>query len=342
MVEKLIQCYYESFGTFDGINSSSISSLLRPNDDNLIEYCYKCLGFYSDNDLSSIDRATIRKMIAKNQKNDAKSYLSKLNKSYTSLTDEALLKLAKKLGCMPSITRLSKNKSKYLNEVLALSSYLINNEEIYLNTTDGTEYLKSQLFGLKNASNLADLDKMTDYYASVLSQALEVYVAEDLGESKVVCGVLYVKQEVSLETILRESLKEIGGKLYTLGFSVNRFVVGNAVNYQINSHYFPDIYHKILDISNICGCTVKELFDLCDLNFVNEINIWEDAGCLVYILNANSLALLDPKSESFQCVQVSIDYFKQLYELNCLNSLHFENNVAYVIVNGNRIKVKEG
>jgi hypothetical protein len=340
VVSKIVQAYYETYSSFSGLSDYLTDNgvdvkMISESPSDFEEQCYRMLGYSSDSKCSAKERAMIRKDLMTGQ-------LSKLKKRLRVSSDKSLQDVLKANGLQTNVVRHKPTTHKFSDEILTIARYILDNEEIIFSDGNNTISSKAIFNQLCVSENIRSLRKLIPKYLPHLkSSVIDIVCDESLDCAEVVGGVLRTPNKVSLDDIASVVLEEVGSRCFEIHYHYYYYILRHALLYQFLSHVNVSEYLNVLDISYCCGTTVKGLFELCRFQYVNQLDIFRDVGCLVYFNSNGMLNLVSLKEKYFKYSSVSYDDFTLLYQNDCLRTLEFDVAGGYVTVGGIRRSLGE-
>ena len=316
--ENLIRLYYLNHGTFEGIERANfmIGLNLTLND------LYEILGYVSSSDqITPSEVYKGREEFVLNSYNS--NYKNSLMYKFKAKDNSELIDILMYKGFLglerKHISTLGEFRncgvpSKFVNQKV---SYALSILESKLNQTyiDGKSILSYRLKLLYR--NPQDVLKTIDEFNLDLDRVFKVKY-HDKNTSYIEDGVLYISE---VNGYSETQCRDIMFRCYLLGLP--------NVPLYLRSVYIDSIpgclslfdlasIHNMIDISNMCGCTVKQLLNSFGFNVPDPEEMYSKTGGY-YSIYMDSVYYSNPNSELF--LRMPIDEFIEYYNSGTLSTL---------------------
>jgi maleate cis-trans isomerase len=301
---------------------------------------YSLMGYPHDNSLSASDRFKYRKMYYTGQKKELRKLL-KVN------SDVTLVKALKSLDCIKSGDSLYAKKSlglsPYLEELARiLSDYFSNTEEKILNSTSGAVSLSSYMKNYQYVTDKSVLSTLlnSDTFKKIIQFSLPQFVVKEGKENCISQNVFFLSKMITAEEmkqVVNAAVSHCVLKILDVPEKVYLFVVDNAASY----HLHTGVYLQMIDYANNLGVSVKQLFELCGLSHVDNLEIYQQTGGIFYRLGPNKFLIFATNSkERNNFVILSESQLGGFIEVGALKTLNWDKKGASIFV-GNKVYLKE-
>lgn len=327
--ERLVRNYYEKNGSFDGIQNQFFYNDFKKliGDKDIKNELYKCIGFKDTPELSAKTAYKYRKLYVTRK-------FSKLYKILNVTTMEALVDALKSMDCVGTIEE-PVEQIPNLNLVKLIAEYYRTDTTVKFDT--GTAKISfSDL--IKGASLL---DKMSQLKQYVNSKIFKLAIKSLINKWEYIpncqptieLGVVYTPFQLSVKErneIKRNAVYEASFNSSKITLSTRLKVLNLVTTDIVNLYDFsPENYRALIDISLSLGITIKDLFELCDLNYIDTEYQVLDTGASITLVNSSKVKLYVSSSRTLKdFVILDLNTFKEFYEQDIIRTIRF-NEVGY-------------
>lgn len=323
--DNLIRLYYLNHGSFDDINKANfmIGSNLTSND------LYEILGYTSTSDqITPSEVYKGREEFVLNSYNP--SYKSYLMAKYRAKDNSELIDILMSKGFLGlerrHISTLGEFRncgvpSKFINQKI---SYALSMLESKLNQTylDGKSILSYRLKLLYR--NPQDVLRTIEEFNLNLDRVFKVKY-HDQNNSYIEDGILYISEVKGYSEV---ECRDIMFKCYLLGLpNVPLYLRSIYIDslpgclslFDLNS------IHNMIDIANICGCSVKRLLNCFGFDLPDPEEMYSKTGGY-YSVHMNDVYYSNPSSDLF--LKLTMDEFLHYYNSGTLGTLDINVMIA--------------
>lgn len=316
--ENLIRLYYLNHGTFEGIERANFMANSNYTSNDL----YEILGYVSSSDqITPSEVYKGREEFVLNSYNS--SYKNSLMSKFKAKDNSELIDILMYKGFLglerKHISTLGEFRScgvpsKFVNQKV---SYALSILESKLNHTyvDGKSILSYRLKLLYR--NPQDVLKTIDEFNLDLDRVFKVRY-HDKNTSYIEDGVLYISE---VQGYTESQCRDIMFRCYLLGLpNIPLYLRGVYIDsipgclslFDLNS------IHNMIDISNMCGCTVKHLLNSFGFNIPDPEEMYSKTGGY-YSVYMDQVYYSNPSSELF--LKLPINEFIEFYNAGTLSTL---------------------
>lgn len=317
VLERLIRCYYEKNGSFDGIDKTFFYDRMKEANLTDLNKLYEVLGFTSLNDSSPYDVYIDNKRYLRGEIEATENVYSGMDRlKLTELNGIAYPFLVTLLSAYFRYSRnnfvpVSTDESVPFSNILSSLSMLTTQAEI----SQAIKHPAIQ-YGIKNFTpkwSKAEVDC--------------AYIAN---------GVLYHNEDLTVKEknqIVKDAIMDSLYNTLLVPLSTRLEVISLLTTNLINlAKTKPNSYRTIILIASSLGLTVKALCEACNISWIDTMEQVETTNCSITSFTDTSVKIFSIDSTAEDFVVVNNDDFKSLYERNILPTLEFENQIAYVTI----------
>lgn len=340
ILERLVRAHYElANGEGPVPFSAMLTSYAKAKDLSQSDAYFSLLGYKHDDQLSATDRHKYRKMFFNGK-------LKELRKVLKANSDVSLLKTLKALDCVtdPVVHTIAKHNLGELESLArVLATYLQNNNETVLASTKGnivfSDYIQSYLHRLDRPA----LNKFLKdaRFKQLLEIGLPTWVFEETTEPIVSQGKIFSPTKLTTnqcKDVINWAVNHCFMRSLDVPEKVYFFMVKYATTYQ---QLPAESYLKFLDYAHSLQTTVKGLFELCGMAHVDNLDIYQEVGNVLYLDYDGHLRVLSESSvKDTDYVILSRAQVKSLFEMGSLRTLTWDTQGASISHNGNRVYLK--
>lgn len=311
MNNLLIRAYFDLHGNFEGIGSAFFANKLhdmaQEHGTTVEEYCYQQLGYSADNTYSAIERAQRRRLA-------------------TDLKDERLLALfpsgsvkramLKANNIQPFFSKQPSAHPEVLRDiVMTVANFIEHTDMLALRKEDTGEIvpLRNLFSDLKLARDAVHLDSMAPKAIPPILMVLKgAKIVPGLSASYAAGGRLYLPHKIDDLVLAGHVCQHIGRRSMIMPPEHYYFITGHMGFYQVSDPPKSLVYLKMLDLANIYGMTVAQLIHFLGFRFVNQFEVYKNAGFFLYEIAGTKYLCIDPMIDSSQ-IEVSYAALRTLY-----------------------------
>jgi hypothetical protein len=247
---------------------------------------------------------------------------------------------------LPSLPKISiSDEGKQTARLLA--TYFLNSEELELLIGENVELFSDYLTKIVYSVDVNKLSAFVDAasFKKVLQIVTPVIEYKEDSDPLITGGVMYLpfklEKKASIDKVVKLAVLQAMIKIFDIPEKVFSFVTRNAASYQLLE---TSKYLTLLDYSYLSKRTVKELFELCGLQYVDNLKYFNETRCVIYLNGKDSYRVYSINSvlpEDY--VVMSGTQLKLLYENNSLKTLNWDGPVLgpYVVIDGKRTYLNE-
>jgi hypothetical protein len=335
ILEKLIKSYFEIKGTHEGFPYEALmKEYCLTNDMPGREAFYTLLGYK----MSTLHPSAYPKLRKLYYSGDIAGLKESLQLSSKDQVIDLLLKkgvISKEK--MPALSKIN-IAEEYLPIVRLLASYFNNSEELEIMIGDSVSLFKDYLNRVVYSVDSAKLSSFIN--SASFKKVLEIVFPrieykEDcipLISAKVLYLPAKLEKKIAVDKIQKMAVMQAMVKILDVPEKIFNFVTRNAISYQLAD---PSKYLTLLDYSYIMGLSVKDLFTLCGLNYVDNLAYYNNTRCIIYLNGEDSYRIYSDKSikpEDYVILNSSKLTF--LYENSSLKTLSWDELGPYVMLEG--------
>ena len=329
LAERLVRGYYEKNGSFYGIQDQFFYNDFKTSvgDKDIKNELYKCIGFKDTPELSAKTAYKYRKLYVTRK-------FSKLYKILNVTTMEALVDALKSMDCVGTIEE-PVEKMPNLDLVKLIAEYYRTDTTVKFDT--GTT--KISFSDLISGASL--IDKMSQLKQYVNSKVFKLAIKSLINKWECIpncqptieLGVVYIPYPLSVKErneIKRNAVYEAAFNSSEISLSTRLKVLNLVTTDIVNLYDFsPENYRALVDISLSLGITIKDLFELCDLNYIDTESQVLDTGASVTLVDSTKVKLYVNSSRTLKdYVILDLNTFKEFYEQDIIRTIRF-NEAGY-------------
>lgn len=329
LAKRLVRNYYEKNGSFKNIEKqffyNDFKELIGNN--NVTNELYKCIGFKDTPELSAEMAYKYRQLYVTRK-------FARLYKLLNVNTMEALVDALKSMNCVGIIEEPVKEISN-LDLVKLIAEYYRTDTTV----TFDTNTCRISFSDLISGASL--IDKMSQLKQYVNSKVFRLAIKSLINNWECVpgcqptieLGVVYTPQPLTVKErneIKRNAVYEAAFNSSRISLNSRLKVLNLVTSDIVNLYDFaPDNYRALIDISLSLGLTIRELFELCDLNYIDTESQVLDTGASVTLVDRNKVKLYVNDSRTLKdFVILDLVTFKEFYEQDIIRTIRF-NEAGY-------------
>jgi hypothetical protein len=338
ILKVLCRAHLETAGTFERFGYVvELKEYAKLHKLDLTDAFYELIGFKHDENVTAKNRANIRKLAV--TKKPALKKLFETNDMHQ--VNDRL----RRYECVP-ISVSKKNDyseiEKHTDTIRVLSEYFKNSPDLVLNSGGKEITLGNFLKSLKSITKKADYLKFKESASAVNilnSMMPSIVVSDEVNYPTVYNGILYVKEEVQpeLKSIFMSALLDhVCLSSLDVSESIYFRVIKSCLTYQTSE---DTAYLELFDLANSMSSTIKEMFELCGIKYVDNLVVFQDTGCVLYLRGHDSYQVLSKNSQdSTNTVIMRAPEVEHYYKRGTLKTLFWEGLAPYVY-DGSKIPV---
>lgn len=329
LANRLVRNYYEKNGSFKNIEKEFFYNDFKDSIGNkdITNELYKCIGFKDSPELSAEMSYKYRHLYLTRK-------FSKLYKLLNVNTMEALVDALKSMNCI-GIIEEPVTEIPNIQLVKLIAEYYRTDTTVKFDTDTGSISFSDLISGASL------LDKMSQLKQYVNSKVFKLAIKSLINKWECIpgcqptieLGVVYTPTPLSVKE--RNEIKR--NAVYEAAFNssrislTSRLKVLNLVTADIVNLYdfSPDNYRALIDVSLSLGLTIQELFNLCDLNYIDTASQVLDTGASITLIDTSRVKLYVKNSRTLKdFIILDLNTFKEFYEQDIIRTIRF-NEAGY-------------
>ena len=328
LLEKLVKTHYEIEGNFKNFPYMYLVEKHAGKSDP-VDYLYQLLGYKSDGNLSAKDRYYYRKLASEGNTQELKR-IFRISKH------SELFEVMRRLECASErgLVRPKISTNPVLDSISrVLANYLIKNEQVLLHTQTTSFFASEYIFSKRFRDSRKSLEELLSNpnFKIALQHSIPSKVAYSKGCTPMIsqgCLIVPVKlNKQDFNKVLDNAVLHALIRYLDVPEQVYFYLVKEATSYQLDNT--TGKYLRLLDWAHCLGKTVKELFELCGLSYVNRIKHISEYHIIAYILS-NGRYQIYSLNHMTNYVILSEKQFKTLLETDSLKTLSWDGEGPYI------------
>lgn len=332
-LKYLCRAYFEVKGKYEGFPYEEDLLKVATSGQTPEDVFYNLIGYKHDNILTATERFKYRKL-------SSEGNIKKLSSIFKLKDKNDLVEVLEKMDCSSArgmVRPVKIQDEGFASLVRLLSDYLLNNEEKIIWQGNEPKFFYELLKPLRYLKSKKELDATldSDRFRAALKLVLPDFVYKKGCTPVISQEVFFIPFNLNknqIQDLITSAVTHAVIRSLDVPAQVYFHLVHNALNYQT---FKDDAYLRIVDWSHSLGMTVQEMFDKCGMKHVDRFDYYERFKVIPYLSGEDKITVYSSESHTDkQFIVLSTNQIMQLVNSNTLRTLHWDNGVPHIYLNG--------